>query len=141
MAFGKTYAPTSLGGRRYEDRRSDRERSEEDELLAKMEAEARNAPGIASGVGGAIGGGLGLAGGLIAAPFTGGASLTALPALMTGGAAIGSGLGGAWGQAQAGTAEAKADAIRQKRERELAEQEQRLLALGPLVAQLRQRRF
>ena len=45
-------------------------------------------------IGSAVGGGLGLLGGLVAAPFTGGASLAALPALMSAGSAGGAGLGG-----------------------------------------------
>jgi len=141
VAFGNTYTPTSLPGRRYRDERSREEEEEADRLIAKMEAEARNAPGIGTGIGSAIGGGLGLGLGALLASGTGGLGAAAIPAFTTGGAAIGGGLGGAIGQGIAGGSEAKADELRRKRERALAEQEQRLNALAPLAMQLGQRRY
>lgn len=130
MAFGKSYSPTALPGRRH---RGPEDQEESDRLIAKMEADARNAGSLGT----IIGAGTGLAGGLIAAPFTGGASLAAIPGLMGAGGAIGGGIGNLIGSGS----EQKADAERQRREREQAELNQRLMALGPLAASLGSRRY
>lgn len=132
MAFGKTYSPTTLPGRKH---RGVEDEEEADRLIAKMEADARNAGAMGTGLGTAIGG---IAGG--AASFIPGAAAFA-PALITGGMGAGGAIGGAIGNMVGSGHEQKADEIRQRRERQLAEQQQRLMALAPLAASLGQRRY
>lgn len=83
--------------------------------------------------GGLIGAGAGAAGGLIAAPFTGGASLAAIPGLMGVGSMAGQAIGGGIGGNERNRLEDRLHRLRQQRMRPGLESEARLRAFQNLL--------